>query len=327
MKKSTIAETTKVDYMKTGIWLLNRFIAEHNINGDPNYLEFVDWLESMKPTIGSATWRQYKSATMYLFNTYGLTQPAEKLFKITSLGTKKNGEMTSANKKKHILIDEEQKIRETLTQKVNIKDKYAKDCLPLFEAMLVVGLRPSEFQYAELIDTAIEDVPLAPPLLKVKNAKATNGRSFGEYRIIGLDGVDERAVLYIRLAIVNAKTCTDVDGNFIGHEKWLKALQDKWYNTFKVIFPNSKKRISLYSARHQCIADLKALDYSLPEIAAIVGHGNDITASKYYGKKRHGITRTNAAKPNPADVDAIRRVKFNPHTSPAPQSIVGMNVQ
>ena len=73
------------------------------------------------------------------------------------------------------------------------------------------------------------------------------------------------------------------------------------------LFPK-KTKITLYSCRHQCIADLKHNGYQLSEIAAIVGHGNDATATEHYGKKRYGRKRGGLPQPNPNDVAKIKQV-------------------
>jgi hypothetical protein len=49
-----------------------------------------------------------------------------------------------------------------------------------------------------------------------------------------------------------------------------------------------REKITLYSARHQFIADAKASGLTLYEIAALVGHASIRTASEHYGKKKVG---------------------------------------
>lgn len=64
----------------------------------------------------------------------------------------------------------------------------------MFNAILAVGLRPCEWESAKIINEKIEGVTLTPPILKVKNAKATNGRSFAEFRYIGMSELDKISV-------------------------------------------------------------------------------------------------------------------------------------
>lgn len=76
--------------------------------------------------------------------------------------------------------------------------------------------------------------------------------------------------------------------------------------TVKKLLPRTQSDIMMYSARHQLIANLKYAGLSRAEIACIVGHGNDITATEHYGKKRCGTQSAGLPIHNKADISKIR---------------------
>lgn len=59
-----------------------------------------------------------------------------------------------------------------------------------------------------------------------------------------------------------------------------------------------QKRVTLYSTRHQCIANAKASKVNLFEIAAFFGHSSTETSSRHYGKAWSGWSSF-AVKPDP----------------------------
>lgn len=72
----------------------------------------------------------------------------------------------------------------------------------------------------------------------------------------------------------------------------LRSMQNEMYahfNNFRKISPDvEEKRVSLYSTRHQCIANAKASKVPIFEIAAFFGHSSKETSSRHYGKAWSG---------------------------------------
>lgn len=77
-------------------------------------------------------------------------------------------------------------------------------------------------------------------------------------------------------------------------EFYLRSLQREMhrvYNRFLEENPSvSEKRVTLYSTRHQCIANAKASKVNVYEIAAFFGHSSKETSSRHYGKAWSGWT-------------------------------------
>ena len=73
---------------------------------------------------------------------------------------------------------------------------------------------------------------------------------------------------------------------------YLRSLQremHKIYNRFlEESTTESEKRVTLYSTRHQCIANAKASKVNIYEIAAFFGHSSKETSSRHYGKAWSG---------------------------------------
>ncbi len=177
---------------------------------------------------------------------------------------------------------------------------YSKQLLALTEATYIAGLRPIEWQSAIVILNAeqLDEHTLTDfdfnysggyPSLLVENAKATNGRSFGRFRCIDLSEVSEQGITFIKIACFYAHKMPLEDGKDTADvfwEKYYDKLRFSLYRVVQKILGKKGEGISLYTFRHQCIANLKAIR-SPEELAVMVGHGNDITATEHYGKQRY----------------------------------------
>lgn len=77
-------------------------------------------------------------------------------------------------------------------------------------------------------------------------------------------------------------------------EKIQSAMQTAMYREFNFFCddlngnPYQDLRVTLYSTRHQCIANAKASKVNIFEIAAFFGHSSKETSSRHYGKAWHG---------------------------------------
>lgn len=84
----------------------------------------------------------------------------------------------------------------------------------------------------------------------------------------------------------------------------LRGLQREMHNLFdgyKQENPDlilDQKRVTLYSTRHQCIANAKASKTNVFEIAAFFGHSSTETSSRHYGKAWSGWSSF-AVRPDP----------------------------
>lgn len=180
-------------------------------------------------------------------------------------------------------------------------------------ANLLVGLRPSEW-----LDTAlVYHLPRGPDggflrgpggrllfevMLVVPNAKASHGRANGPQRELILYGATAEQVADIAVwwdMVRRFQDQRDPAGD-------RKSLTTALYAQLNVAIRraltasgfSARDIPSLYSTRHQVMADFKASGHSPQAIAAFFGHASIHTHRAHYGHKRHGRGRvTFAASP------------------------------
>lgn len=307
--KATTTESTVIDYLHKANELTARYRKAHGDITDST--KVIEWLTQMKPQIDSSTWRYYKASLACYFDKTNQRDAATILREIQSdgckskLNKKNKDKKTSSNKKKSVTEREEALITEHL-ELTGEESFWSRPVLAFFKAALATGLRPIEWQSSQLIDAGD-----GTQILKVKNAKATNDRSHGEYRHLHLSDISAEDMLYIR---INLQYTSPVHGWKSPNEKlssfneYYKYIRAHMYRTTKKLFPCAAKRVSIYSCRHQLIANLKKAAYTLAEIAAIVGHGTDETASVHYGRAKYGRSRKGLPKPDPQEVLRVRAV-------------------
>ncbi|WP_240691019.1 site-specific integrase [Burkholderia cepacia] len=149
---------------------------------------------------------------------------------------------------------------------------YAKRTALWLMAALSTGLRPCEWQKAELSEDE--------SALVVQNAKATNGRATGVSRTVPVR-TDDLPVIRAHLDALRELRAKGMTFNQI-HNRCGEALN----RACKAIWgKDSSKRYALYSARHQFAANTKAVA-SPEEVAALLGHSSTRTARRHYAPRR-----------------------------------------
>jgi len=180
------------------------------------------------------------------------------------------------------------------------------NALLFIRANLLIGLRPTEWFHAQLIDYIHKDAfgeakrnsdgSLEPPstALEVLNAKNSSVRGNSDRRIILLDKMSDHHLASVRQwlqAVERMKT----DDLLLLSESELNreifgSMQRAIRRTFTKAGWTDKMLPSLYSTRHQAVANAKA-DGQTPEmVAALFGHSSTDTARRHYGKKYAGYT-------------------------------------
>ena len=315
-EKPTKSDSTKRAYIERAKSMVANFEAatgEKMMANDPRFISF--FLEKTKNK-SQSNWRQLKASLIYYFD---ITSQGNLVASIESMDvnhidtTKKSIlNLTSSKKKKSITEAERTKLTKYLIASGGSSSAptYDKALVCMFNASIATGLRPIEWSTAEILSEspAEEGINLEPPILKVKNAKATNGRSYGEYRYLGLSSLSEININFVRLALSLSSKPVDNKGNPTTYSRFYESCRRRFYDVVNHVFKNPRdNRITLYTARHQFIANLKAAGYPLEEIACLVGHGNDLTASKHYGKRRSGNKQaTGFPIANKADISKVR---------------------
>ncbi len=199
--------------------------------------------------------------------------------------------------------------------------------LAFVRANLLVGLRPIEWFQAALCSYLYADGRSmgdhqAVLALHVHNAKNTHGRANGEARDILLINatVDEAATIRHYLEIVRRyaeRFPVETPIEDISHE-FYASLQHVMTKAWRKRGYDRGSRPTLYSTRHQAVANCKRSGMTDLEVAAFFGHVSTSTAKKHYGKKSNGWAE-NAFRPSPESVAAVKviRTKIQPTPSEA----------
>lgn len=217
---------------------------------------------------------------------------------------------------------------------------HAGTALAFVRANLLVGLRPIEWFQASLcsylhpdyafgLDTEKHTGPLdrAPGktvlALHVVNAKNTHGRANGEARDILLENisVDDAATIRHYLKIVREYAANEerfppgTPIEDVSHE-FYASLQHVMTKAWRKKGYSRDARPTLYSTRHQAVANCKASGLTNREIAALFGHVSTTTAKKHYGKKSNGWAK-NTFRPSPESVAAVKVIEARIQPTPS----------
>jgi len=205
------------------------------------------------------------------------------------------------------------------------RSQHAGTALAFVRANLLVGLRPIEWFHASLCsyiypDTRGTDQQKPVLALHVANAKNTHGRANGESRDILLESitVEEAATLrhYLEIARRYAERfpvetpIEDISKEFYG------SLQHVMTKAWRAKGYTREARPTLYSTRHQTVANCKRSGMSNREVAAFFGHISTSTAKKHYGKKASGWAK-NTFHPSQESVAAVKVVESKIQPTPS----------
>ncbi|MGZ8222923.1 MAG: hypothetical protein ACXW1Z_19460 [Methylobacter sp.] len=285
--------------------------------------EVVIWLVKMQPFLSRSTWRQYRSAMIFYFEEYALDNAStstdlqsalELLRRTDSSQCNKQALHTSAKKKKKISEVEIEKLARYYLDNRSIR--HGKATLAWLLSGVWTGLRPREWESAELVINSSGGSELQVSELRVMNAKTTNGRSHGETRTLCLSNMSVVELETIRLHLANvASALGKNEMNSLeskGFKKFYRNCRDCLYQANRKLWPQRAKFISLYSARHQFSADAKKNGLSRTAIAALMGHASEETAGVHYGR---GVSGRGGLKVSAHKTDIARVQKLNANRS------------
>ncbi|WP_347258873.1 hypothetical protein [Methylocaldum sp.] len=282
----TRTPSTNRAYQNRAEQLIRRFKHEHGKCWRAHPEAFYDWLINRREEFAKATWRQYKSALVYFFMDQGFTALALQLSQVINQGCTHRSQNTSAKKLKKLTDRDLRKLVGKLCEGNGRHDQLIAAWLV---AGIATGLRPCEWQFARLDgDTLI-----------VKNAKATNGRAHGPARRLHLDTLTPEQKNIIAAFISRIQ-------DFADFGQLQKQCGDRLFRVTRCLWPKRQQHITLYSARHQFAANTKCAGLSLTEIAALMGHATDNTASQHYGRRTAG-NRGQTPRANQSDMANVRK--------------------
>jgi integrase len=304
-----IAPSTISQYATKSQWLNNRYLKYKS----DTQKGLVQWVGEVTSKIGMRAWTSYRAALIWgLNNNEILLDGTNKEKQVAILTNPKNvrcikkRDSTKTTRLRYKNIPEQiyKKLQMLMNGSSSNYDTYLKYC---FEATIMTGLRPSEWKTLEIGKIKDKDGNSAH-LLRVKNGKASQGRSFGMYRNLLVKASSTDMDIIIKVNEM-AKTIYQ-KGGLKAWDKFNTSCIDrlKYLNT-RIGQTGKKKRVTLYSARHQFKINMEAREgcdrYIL---AALMGHGSIATAGINYGRKGKAIKSRIKIIPHKIDVNKVKQL-------------------
>lgn len=297
----TRSEATKKEYLRRTRELSSRCRKELNLYSHEilDLRRFVGWLITQKSIWARTTWRQYKACVVYFLekqveeqNDPIASEALELLLPEDVEGCVLQTTKTSGVKMKKFPMKDFHKLNQYLKDNAGMWHEPLRRWLI---SALLTGLRPQEWANTTYGYKDGEDA------LIIVNAKNTNGRSHGPTRTLLLGNLtqEEREII---------KKHVEVSNEWNMHEQFTvfyQACASTLGRLSRKIWPKRSQYVSLYSARHQFSADAKASGFTREEVAAMMGHAVDETATIHYGRKTAGYTLCRV-RPLPEEVNKIR---------------------
>ena len=250
-----------------------------------------------------SSWRSTKAVLMFALETKfpQFTAALEALEAESSAGLEKFSSKTSGQKKKFVPAAQWAALQSTLRQRISREHKHAQGLLYVLTATLLTGLRPNEWCHSHRSIHAAT----GRPVLRVRNSKVSNGRANGDFREMFIDGLDAVELEAVDGALAYCSCDNDDDAQRIE-----TAMKNELENARDRTLSNrqqTQSSITLYSFRHQFVANAKQT-FQKPElIAALAGHSSTKTAFEHYGKRRNG-TGVVKVVPTPESLEAVLKV-------------------
>lgn len=350
--QTTATQETLDRYNRRGHQLFHRFLRESGIAHEgitpasSGAGEFVRWAFALKATLKPATWRMYRASLHHYLEQYAhagssVTDAQDELARDaairsldsasgrkSSAGDTRSGSsrlFSSSLKMKKITHPDLQRLLAWL--RVKSRSQWAQATSTWISAGILCGLRPSEWEL-----TMLKTVPDATKKsgqsvwLFIICAKATNGRGFSVSRTLDLSDFDTASLNCVSEMVHRAQTWRE-EGTFLENQNSCAQLL---YNANRALWPTRKRSISLYSARHQAIANWKHLGMSKAAISVLSGHASLMTAGESYGRRTAGWNGV-AVAPSPVkeeldlalsrERDIEMRKAFVKKSTPAPRPL------
>ncbi|MCE0507340.1 hypothetical protein LR948_18430 [Roseivivax sp. GX 12232] len=304
---TTVSNRTSSQYLDRGRMLITRYKREQGIPQDYDDFsatEFVAWLLSRKPDLKSSTWRVYRQAAYHTLmgkpdpdiddaldildndivegdDRAGRSQPKSDRTAIR----------TSSLKEKKFPKKDFDTVMAYL--KYRSRSKMAPILMDWLTSTLATGLRPVEWRATAFQSYLHPDTGQEYVWLYVLNAKATNARGNGVVRTLDLSGLPSEIT-----AAIKRMSDRGLEWHETGDFNTVKSqVGQLLYHVGEALFPRRKKHFSLYSSRHQFIANMKTL-LSPSEVSALSGHVVTKTAREAYGRA-HSAWEPEDIWPNP----------------------------
>jgi integrase len=322
--RPTLRESTKVSYLRRARDLLRQCRKELGIppHARLDYRQLVGWMITKKPEWSRPTWRQYKASVLFFLgveqseNEPGIgamaADAADILTPEEANECLRTTRRTSGAKKKRFPLSDYKKLLQSMAAH---KSQWAQDTERWVGATYLTGLRPTEWRGSALVTITVAGV--AVPALQVRNAKNSNQRAHGEFRHLILDALTQPEIQLLSEHIARAREW-DQAGQYSVFQRGCAAALAQAHRR---LWPRRVEHATLYSVRHQFAANAKASGLTREELAALMGHASNDTATQHYGRKKAGVELVRV-RAHPDEVAKIRRVYTAMPPAPHPEPVV-----
>ena len=303
-------DTTRA-YLTRGLQLWKRAAKETaHSQYDLKPKAFLAWLENLLLILMPASKRQYIASTRaYLAerlkhaNEADLSELNDAIAYITKIKAPNYNadEYTHKPWKGHTSSQKSKQCSDSFIASMviearNVRGKWVEDAVLWMVTNRLVGLRPSEWRTAKLIELNGQQI------LVVNNGKHSNERANGPVRHLNVTalGPVELNLIKLLLKAIAIYAVDDKDWHdfYTGSRKAV-------YRIARKILGSQRKYPSLYSTRHQFSADAKSAGMSKEVVAALMGHATNETAGIHYCLKKHGRGSCRVA-PGSSEVATVR---------------------
>lgn len=324
---SSRTEITESEYLRRAMQLEIRAARFLGLS-DPDPLQVASFTINKQASWTKRTWRLYKASLLFRYGNMGtpVAQEACALLRSTPQTPclTKSSRTSSVRPKKFTDVDLEAVLEQLEESK--------SPCASILQMWLlhgvVFGLRPHEWGTATVVFLRSADLvrdgasaagiwEVPRPFLRVRNSKATNGRSHGEYRHLELVDFPPERVVDLQMFLEIMAGAYE-DGQF---SRLMRQCTDVLYRINKSLHPRDKSRwIHLYTLRHRVSSNAKAA-LSQVEVATLMGHKSKRTATEHYGRRRSargGLEiKPIAAEVRRVQAHAMARPTFTPDVQPS----------
>lgn len=261
-------------YLKRGQLLVSTFERETGRKWEDDPVAVVEWFEAKAPGFRKSTFRLYKAALRAFMCENGPEEVATRLQAISQsiAGIQVKEHATSTGKLKKVPLDIFYAVIQELSES---RSEYADLLAHWIYCNSLVGLRPAEWKSLTMKGTQLYCI----------NAKYSFGRGRTGKRAIDLSGFDESVIQSFKTMLALIARYREQGISF---EQMYASCRQLLYRVQLKLFPHIKGRLSLYSTRHQTVANFKYAGASREEIAVMFGHTSLRTAMQHYARKRSG---------------------------------------
>lgn len=312
---------TEADYLKRFRQLFNS-IKNTTLADDGNQqftvAVFLDGLLEKRRSYRASSWRYNRSAVIFGLQQKAMQQPGlseevtSGIERLRAAPAVNDGEdppsRTSSSKQNRFFEEDFERVCHLVLSR---RSSYAEPLTHFLHGTMLTGLRPCEWPSAAL---SWRHTPGFEWELTVQNAKNSNGRALGDFRILRWSQLSRDLVEHVTDSIAMAQS--------ENYRRMLATMGSLLHDLTSELFPKRNEHPTLYSGRHEAIARWKS-NYLWPGqtieeriaglaiVAALAGHLSDETATIHYGRPRRGRDRISAfpiATADPGRVEMVRQV-------------------